>query len=269
MGKKKNSLFTKTVLLFGAAAVLLVMSTVGSTRAALIYNDGNAYRVQIAASNIGVGLVENEKLVCYRSYTEDNEPVSEAQPLLTGIAAEVEEKGFQAGHAYPEVLSVTNEGEIDSYVRVIVYKSWKPSDKEGADSETTLSPELIRLDGENVLAGWEKDAKASGDGQTGEDGIYRERMVLYYKQPLAKDGESQPFNTTLAIDPQVMKEFTQTVTQVDGGKMTTTSYTYDGYSFNLEVEVDAVQTHNAVEAIKSAWGVDVNIAQDGTLSLIQ
>lgn len=34
---------------------------------------------------------------------------------------------------------------------------------------------------------------------------------------------------------------------------------YDGYSFNLDAEVDAVQTHNAKAAIKSAWGVDVSV----------
>ena len=51
--------------------------------------------------------------------------------------------------------------------------------------------------------------------------------------------------------------------------MITTSYAYDGYRFCLEAEVDAVQTHNAEDAVKSAWGVDVNIAQDGTLSLVR
>ena len=36
---------------------------------------------------------------------------------------------------------------------------------------------------------------------------------------------------------------------------------------SLEAEADAVQTHNAAEAIKSAWGVDVNVSEDGSLSL--
>ena len=81
--KKKNSFFTKTVLLFGMAAVLLVLSTVGSTRAALIYNDGNAYRIQIAASYIGVGLIENEDVVSYRSYDRNNQAVEESKPLLS------------------------------------------------------------------------------------------------------------------------------------------------------------------------------------------
>ena len=47
----------------------------------------------------------------------------------------------------------------------------------------------------------------------------------------------------------------------------TTTYEYDGAQFVLEATVDAVQTHNAKDAIKSAWGVDVNISDDGELSL--
>ena len=42
---------------------------------------------------------------------------------------------------------------------------------------------------------------------------------------------------------------------------------YDGYSFQVEAEVDAVQTHNAQDAIKSAWGVDVDVAANGDISL--
>ena len=42
---------------------------------------------------------------------------------------------------------------------------------------------------------------------------------------------------------------------------------YDGYQSVVEIEVDAVQTHNAVDAIKSAWGVDVAVDANGALSL--
>ena len=51
------------------------------------------------------------------------------------------------------------------------------------------------------------------------------------------------------------------------GETITTTFAYDGYRFNLKAEVDAVQTHNAEDAIKSAWGVDVEIREDGTLQL--
>ena len=35
----------------------------------------------------------------------------------------------------------------------------------------------------------------------------------------------------------------------------------------LEAEADAVQTHNAQDAIKSAWGVDVDVDGNGNISL--
>ena len=42
----------------------------------------------------------------------------------------------------------------------------------------------------------------------------------------------------------------------DDGSMTIcTIYDYDGLHFVIEVEADAVQTHNAQSAMTSAWGV--------------
>ena len=38
----------------------------------------------------------------------------------------------------------------------------------------------------------------------------------------------------------------------------TTTYKYDGVEFHVDVEADAVQTHNAQDAIKSAWGADAS-----------
>ena len=40
------------------------------------------------------------------------------------------------------------------------------------------------------------------------------------------------------------------------------TYTYDGMEFQIEVEVDAVQTHNAERAIRSAWGPNVHVDGD-------
>ena len=48
----------KRYLLFAASAVLLFLSTVGSTRAALTYYSEN-YSVEVTVSSIGVSLLEN------------------------------------------------------------------------------------------------------------------------------------------------------------------------------------------------------------------
>ena len=59
----------------------------------------------------------------------------------------------------------------------------------------------------------------------------------------------------------------ETVRENAEGKIITYTYEYDGYTAHIDAEVDAVQTHNAADAIKSAWGVDVTISGDGSLSL--
>ena len=69
------------------------------------------------------------------------------------------------------------------------------------------------------------------------------------------------------IDDSIGKKVTTTPTEENGVKKKVTTFNYDGVKFNLEAEVDAVQTHNAADAIKSAWGVDVNVAGDGSISL--
>ena len=58
-------------------------------------------------------------------------------------------------------------------------------------------------------------------------------------------------------------------TETNGNYTTiTTTYDYDGVSFRIEVEVDAVQEHNAEDAIWSAWGKRVTV-NDGILSLVE
>ena len=134
---------------------------------------------------------------------------------------------------------------------MIVYRYWV--DESG--KKTDVSPELIQLDlTEN---GWILDEKASTP----------ERMVLYYNQILPEGQMSEAFADGLTIDTAITKNVTQT-TVTEGNKTTiTTSFNYKGLEFRLETEVDAVQTHNAEDAIKSAWGVDVAVGEDGSLSL--
>ena len=61
--RKKNSFPVKPALLLGAAGLLLLTSTVGSTRAALtLYSED--YAAQVNMSNIGVALLENDTTVC-------------------------------------------------------------------------------------------------------------------------------------------------------------------------------------------------------------
>ena len=126
--KRKKHFLASPVLFLAAAAALLLLSTVGSTRAALTYYSEN-YEMNMEVSSIGVSLLENGKVVSNRNYTdrgwvsgsvgEDGEPRG---ALLEG-RFQGEEK-LVPGKVYEEALSVQNSGEIDSYVRVILYRSW-------------------------------------------------------------------------------------------------------------------------------------------------
>ena len=59
----------------------------------------------------------------------------------------------------------------------------------------------------------------------------------------------------------------ETVATAGGFTNVAYEHAYDDCTFHVKAEVNAVQTHSAAEAIKSAWGVDVNVAADGSLSL--
>ena len=249
MKKKKFPFRVTTAVLLSASAVLLIGSTVGSTRAALTYYSEN-YGAEVTVSNIGVSLLENGETVSRRDYDSNGEWNETRGALL----ADLQEETIVPGKEYDEALAVSNSGSIDSYVRVILNKSW--TDSEGS-TDPNLSPELIDL---NLLTdnGWIID----------EDASTAERTILYYTNILPAGETTPALSDTVRIDPAVADKVTEEVaTDENGYKTITFTYAYDGYTFELEAEVNAVQTHNAQDAIKSAWGVDVDVADDGTISL--
>lgn len=233
--KKTTNGQKSIIILLALAVILLVGSALGSTSAALSYYSDN-YTANLAVSEIGVALVEN-----------GNET---SEKLLANMVGENEK--IQLGKKYPEELTVRNTGEIDQYVRVSIVKSWMKDGKK----VTSLSPDLIDL---NLTGnGWIEDKNASTE----------ERTVLYYSGILAGGAEAPVFADTIRIDGSVATQATKETVKSENGYTTiTTTYKYDGVTFNLEAQVDAVQTHNAQDAIKSAWGVDVKVSPDGTLSL--
>jgi len=255
--KKKVSRSAKiTAVLMGAAVLLLMSSALGSARAALIYQSEN-YTAEIGVSQIGVSLLENGKIVSSRDYSGSNDAWN-GNPeglLLTELLGENEE--FVIGKKYDEVLSVKNTGTIDEYVRVRLYKSWQYAD---GTKETELSPELIEVSLPGN--GWIEDTSASAQSS-------KERTVLYYPNILKSGEETPAFADAVRIDNEIMTKVKESRTEENGVVTITQEFSYNGVNFYLKAEVDAVQTHNAQDAIMSAWGVNVNIASDGTLSLAQ
>ena len=141
-----------------------------------------------------------------------------------------------------------------------IYRYWE--DKNG-NKLTNLDPALIDL---NILTGdngWVRDPNTPDTA---------ERVVLYYTDILP--GQESGGNTVSPIfaDTLTIRESSDglpggihakvTVTKVTDAEnrrtTITTVYDYDGVHFVLRVDVDAVQTHNAEDAIRSAWGVEMD-----------
>lgn len=248
MKKNKKSFPLKPVLLLSASALLLLGSTIGSTRAALTYYSEN-YSVQVNMSSIGVTLMENGKEISSKNYTDDGEWAETKGELLSDMLGK--DGKLTPGKKYEEKLSVKNSGNIDTFVRVILTKSWQDE----AGKATDLSPELIEL---NLTGnGWEQAKVASSP----------ERLVLYYTQALPAGETTPELSDTIRIDNKIAEMVTKQVSP--DGKTIQYVYDYNGYTFHLDAEVNAVQTNNAKDAIKSAWGVDVNVSSDETSISLQ
>ena len=258
MKKKKKSFPKKPALVLTAAALLLVGSTVGSTRAALTYYSEN-YSAQMNMQSIGVSLLENDKVVSSRDYVSNNEWKGTSDgTLLTNLLGK--DETFTPGKKYNEAISVKNSGTIDTFVRVIITKSWQ--DEKG-NKNTNLSPDLIEL---NFLTdnGW----------QVADDTIHeRAYRSLLYQSSQSRSKPTPALSDTLRINPSIASDVTKPVPESEKesekGKTITYTYKYNGYTFHIDAEVDAVQTHNAKDAIKSAWGVDVNVSDDETTMSLQ
>lgn len=228
-----------TAVAFVLAAGLLLFSSIGGARAALTYFSED-YETDIKLHEIGVTLVENGKAV--------------EGELLTGLLKEGEE--LKLATAYPETLSVSNSGVINEYVRVSIHKYWL--DEKG-EKLVTLSPDLIDLHLVNLNTDWLLDEEASTE----------ERTVLYYNKLLSSGSATASFADKLTIDGSVANHISETreTTGPDNKYTTiTTVYEYDGARFCIEAKVDAVQEHNAQDAIWSAWGRKVTV-NNGALSL--
>lgn len=248
-----------TLAAFALAAVLLLGSSIGGARAALTYYS-NTYSSRVRMDDIGVSLLENGTKISWRDYDSKGDG---SWNEATGVLLEhmlPEGEQFKIGKTYEEKLSAANSGTINQYVRVSLYKYWL--DKDG-NKVQELDPDTIKVELDNA-----------GDGGVwlvDQDAATPERTVLYHSKLLEAGQETAPFTKSLTVDNAIVTDVSQKTETVnkDGKTYTkiTTTYSYNGAQFCMEAVVDAVQEHNAEDAILSAWGREVTISPDGTLSL--
>jgi len=230
---KGTKISKRTIALFAAALVLLVSGGTMGTKAALNIT-GVPYEEAIQTDEVLVQITENGKQVGVKELSDEST-----------IFTSVPEK-FEPGKKYDANVGVTNAGTVDEYVRVVVHKYWL---KDGKKS-LALSPSYI----EPIAASnWKVVSGASSDKET--------ETAIYYYQGKLGGGASADLFTGIRINEKVLtngrvKTEESTVGNV---KVINYIYEYDGLTFVVEAEAQAVQTHNADKAIKSVWGVDASV----------
>ncbi|MBE6009930.1 MAG: hypothetical protein E7236_04700 [Lachnospiraceae bacterium] len=229
--RKSGRYKSVTAVLSIAAVGLLALGSVGGARAALTYSD--TYQSQVETQNIAVSLTENGTAV------EGDE----------ALLQDLQSEPLHAGEMYEENLSASNDGEIDAFVRLTVHKYWEDDSGKRLD----LSPELILM------------TVNEDDWLMVDDDPDDEIVQLYSINPVAA-GDALTAVEEMGVDSQIAKMVKQTYTKEGKTTTITTTYKYDGFYIGLDVDVDAVQTHNAEDAILSAWGVNAAGADSGTIT---
>jgi len=227
-----------TGALFAVALALLLIGSVGGTRAALNIQS-EYYNSEVEVLNIGVALIEQDADGKYQEVSGKNALMGKNTPI--GKAVNTESKIY-VGRSYPETLAVRNTADINEYVRVAVYKYWLD---ENGNKFSEMDSEWIKL-GFVTGNGWSIDGESTTE----------ERTVLYYDKAIAPGEETTPFMDSILISKDATKKITKT--EVVEGGVTKISWTYDynGKQFCIAAYVDSVQDHNAADAKTSAWGVN-------------
>ena len=202
--------------------------------------------------SIGTSIVENGTVVANRDYNSDDSwEGTKSGALFSNMTEEID--NFILGKRYSYKISVKNSGNIDTYVRMIIKKTIQDAN---GDKDTTISPELIELEFSNE------------DWIIAEDQSTPERTVCYYKKILEMGSTTPNLINSIKVDNSIGKISTEKlVTDENGYETIEVGYAGAEKSFNLDMEVDAVQTHNAADAIKSAWGVNVTVDSNGDIEL--
>ena len=249
-----------TALLFVLATVMLFAGTIGGTQA-VFADTSTDYLSQISMKHIGVALFENGgDAVGERTYGSDavggDSQTGESRGWLTNSQdgplvinnlrqkdAASGDKMIKIGKTYPFEITAKNTGTIPHYLRMVVYRYW--IDENGNKIlDTRYDPQMIETsftnDADEVIdynsSAWYKDPFSTP-----------ERSIYYYRTILPDGGMTAPLYDKLDISTDIRNYVTIKDNQYE--------YFYNGKRFEVYIEVDAVQTHHAQDAMRSAWGM--------------
>lgn len=215
------------IILVGTIAVLRT----GNTQAALTASEEQTLEIEM--KELHVELYENHEA---------------ASTLFSAWA----EESLDPGKPYEDVITVSNNGDYDEYVRVVVKKYWKDSSGKRVD----LSPSFINLVPDSG-SNWTENTKERT----------QEQSVWYYNESLPVGTESEALFTSFYISNEVFTNVGRSVTTSTTDNVTTITFDYDEITFVVEAEVHAIQYNSADKAILSAWGVTNVTAADGNVTV--
>ena len=256
----------KTAVLIAIALALVFGGAAGAfaiTASGMI--ESPDYKADFYLNHLQVHLLENGKDVCggqNKLGQEDKVSGDLVQYLGYSRDGDTEKLGsVEPGKLYKEVISAKNGQDIPIYLRMTVKKYWVEVDEQNSDEnadatsvagekDPALSPDKIHLmyEGKSYNSGsWFINESESTDEQT----------TYYYKEQLGPGSETDPLFDSLVIDSKLLtrEKLSEETNEETGVTTIKYKYQYDGYAFMIKADVQAVQTHNANDAIHSQWGV--------------
>lgn len=234
---KSLSTPTKVVLALAVAGLLACLALLTpSARSALTYVT-NPYSAEFQQSELGVTLVEKTGDPAEGGDTEWRQVGTGEQSgqMLPAEALLGSTDGYlEVGEEYDEQISAQNNSSTPEYVRLTIRAYWATPDNGETDARAAKNPaydpafiELTRANQDK----WFYSKSESND----------ERQVFYLYNQL-QPGE--------IAAPAISK-----ITVLEALRPYLSAYKLTNVA--IDAQVDSVQTGNAVEAAKSAWGVDV------------
>lgn len=248
----------KNPLFILAAGVLLVTGSLVTATRASGSGTPKTESVEFKTAHLSVELQEKQSGDYVKiQETRDEDGAIDSDKLgklaFTSLADVNEGKEMpKPGTEYDEDVQVKNNGDCDEYVRAVVYKSWLDAD---SNKVTDLDSSIIEL---NLANSTDWIAVSDSD----------ECTTYYYKKAL-KSGETTKLIDSVSFGKSILNSEVKATKDDKGGIQTDVVYAYNGKKLQVEMRVDAVQTHSAEDAILGAWGVVVALDSEGNITGVE